>query len=222
MVTKVTRKSANVGSNASFHFDGGLDQRIAEQMAENKLPPNFSADAVKWFEQQVAADTAAISHDRFVAGLKDGTVKVTTFKGNPNALVIGALRKRMVAFYVIFYLAAPLILVPLWTWRERNLWLLLGVAASYAATFITRKRGLESRQYAFASWIFIASILAWIFLGLHNYYTYFLTCALFGTVTYLMAEETQQRLIRESLIEDPAFFAYAVGEERIWIATKSD
>ncbi len=157
------------------------------------LPPDFYAKSAAFFEQKVAEETAAISHAQFVAGLKDGTMKVTAFKGNPYWLIQGTFRRKAFALHVLFYLCAPLIFVPLWSWQQGNPWLLFGILASWTATFITRKLGVERRQYPFGGLLLLLAVFAWIFLGRHSNYTVFLTCAVFGSVFYLFTCETQQQ-----------------------------
>jgi len=183
----------------------------------DRTPP---LDSGAWFERQVATETAAVSHNAFVSGIRNGSMKVVPFKGNAYDLIRGTGRKKIFACHVIAYLAAPLIGVPLWAWQQRNAWILFGILSAYMAIFITRGRGLEHKQYGFGAFLMIATVLAWIVLGRHNYWTVHLTCALGACFLYLASEETQQRYVRESLIENPDHFDWAVNEKRIWIVTK--
>jgi hypothetical protein len=44
-------------------------------------------------------------------------------------------RKAIFNIFVLLYMLAPLILIPIWAYRERNAWLLVGIAVSYIASF---------------------------------------------------------------------------------------
>lgn len=174
----------------------------------------------EWFENKVHEETSAVSHSQFIAGIKNGSMKVTPFKGNPNALVKGIGRRKTMAVMVLFYVLSPLVLVPLWSWHQKNAWLLFGILACWLTIYLTRALGIERRQYTLGGWMFFAALGSWFFLGIHSLSTALLFCGSYSFFTYMLADGMQNELLKESLLEDGAHFYWAVSERRIWIVTR--
>ncbi|HXC02341.1 MAG TPA: hypothetical protein VNU49_06790 [Opitutaceae bacterium] len=177
----------------------------------------ISPETLKYFQERVAEANKGITHADFVAGVRAGTLTFIFPSTRPYQMIVGANRKKKFACWVIFYLVAPLAVVPLWAWQQGNNWLLFGILASYIGSVATAKTRSRRRQYQIGGWIGSACLLAWIFLGRHNYYTVFLTCAEFGSLFFMIADEVEEQLARDSLIENAEHFNAALENQLILI-----
>ena len=118
----------------------------------------------------------------------------------------------------MLYLAAPLILIPLWAYHEGNWLLLVGVAISEGATLVTARMATGS----FGPLIGIVCAISWFVHGIHNYWTFFPLCGLWGFTLFLMAENVQQEYAMQSLIESPELFYEAIAQNKIMIVRRGD
>jgi len=125
-------------------------------------------------------------------------------------------RKAIFNIFVLLYMLAPLILIPIWACRERNAWLLVGIAVSYIASYSAAAR---------SKLVFLFLLLCigvWLKAGFsfHQYITFFFFCALCGYLFFQLAESTQNEYALQSLIERPDIFNRAMAEHRIMIVRK--
>ena len=65
---------------------------------------------------------------------ENGTIGFKCLVGEPNQFLTGT-RKAIFKIFVLLYTVAPLILVPIWAYREHNAWLLAGIPVSYIASY---------------------------------------------------------------------------------------
>lgn len=161
--------------------------------------------------------TDNITHEEFVAGVRNKTVGFQLLRGEPITLVRGA-RKTMFNCLVILYLVAPLIIVPLWAYHERNWWLLAGVGiASLISPQLAQRKG-----HSIGALFLLACLIFWLSKGIHNYYTFFSLCALWGYMFFQMADSAQAEYAMQSLIEDSDLFGRAIAEKRISVCRRRD
>jgi len=178
-------------------------------------------ESMKWFENKVKEETDMVTHEQFVAGCRDGTMKATPYKGNAYFLIQGERRKKIFSFLVLLYLCGPLILIPFWSWQQGNSKLFYGIIISWISTFVTKKLVKQKWQNSFCTWLLVFTLLAWVMLGNQSYYTVFLTLSFFGCFSYILCEGVMYIFIQKSLLENASFFKQAVTEQRIWIVKKT-
>jgi len=82
----------------------------------------------------------SITHAEFVTGLRDGTVGFYPTGGEPIRSVSGTGRVLFAVCWFL-YLLAPILIIPVWAYHERNWWLLLGIVASLIATQLAQLKG---------------------------------------------------------------------------------
>ena len=70
-------------------------------------------------QQSIAEANEGITHAEFVAGAQSGTIGFKCMVGEPHQFIAGA-RKAIFSFFVLLYTVAPLILIPIWAYHERN------------------------------------------------------------------------------------------------------
>ena len=156
--------------------------------------------------------TADITHDEFVIGAKNKTIGFKVMQGEPITLVRGG-GKTAFNFLVSLYLIAPLLIIPVWAYHERNWWLLIGIVV---ASFISQQLTQLTRE-KIGPFFLLATAGFWFCKGIHNYYTFFSLCALWGYVFFVWAEDFQNTLAMQALIENPELFRSAIEEKRILI-----
>ena len=137
--------------------------------------------------------------------------------GEPQQFITGA-RKAIFSIFVLLYTIAPLILIPLLAYHERNAWLLLGIPVSYIASYSAA---------AHSKLIFLFLMLCigvWLKSGFsfHQYITFFFFCSLWGYLFFQLAESTQTQYSLQSLMERPDTFDRAIAEHRIMIVRKEE
>ena len=162
--------------------------------------------------------TDSITHEEFVAGVAEGTIGFKVLGGEPITLVS---RSRKIMFNIVaaFYLVMPILTLPFWAYHEGSWWLLLGIpvasliAPAYAAFRIRHSRA----QGAFALFL---CIISWLFLGIHNYFTFFLLCFSWGLMFFLAAEGAQNEYAMQTLTESRELFEKAIAEKRICVVRK--
>jgi hypothetical protein len=110
----------------------------------------------------------------------------------------------------------------LWAWHESNWWLLLGIAISRIAT----KIGVRSLMWTKGAGTFLGGFLLvgcailGVFAGVHNYYTFFTFCTLWGYTLFRLAEKSQNQNALQSLVESSALFHEAIAQNKIMIVRK--
>jgi hypothetical protein len=168
------------------------------------------------FPSRIAEANEGITHAEFAAGAKNGTIGFKCVAGEPQQFLTGA-RKAIFNIFVLLYTLAPLILIPIWAYHERNAWLLVGIAVSYIASYSAAAR---------SKLIFLFLLLCigvWLKAGFsfHQYITFFFFCAICGYLFFQLAESTQNEYALQSLIERPDIFNRAIAEHRIMIVRKA-
>jgi hypothetical protein len=169
---------------------------------EKTKTPEFRAS----LKESIAETNRNITHADFVAGMQNKTMGFKCLLGEPSELISGA-RKTIFNFLVLLYLIAPLFIIPLWAYHERNWWLLIGiVVASVVSPQLAQRKG-----HSIGGLLLLACIVFWFFKGIHNYYTFFSLCGLWGYMFFQMAEEAQREYAMQSLIENPELFNEAIA-----------
>jgi hypothetical protein len=166
-------------------------------------------------QESIAEANKGITHAEFTAGAHSGTMGFKCMTGEPQQFISGA-RKAIFNTFVLLYMLAPLILVSIWSYQERNAWLLIGIPVSYIASFSAA---------AHSKLIFLFLMLCigvWFKAGFsfHQYITFFFFCSLWGYLFFKLAESTQNEYALQSLIERPDVFERAIAENRIMIVRK--
>jgi len=167
-------------------------------------------------QQSIAEANEGITHAEFAAGAQSGTIGFKCMVGEPQQFITGA-RKAIFSMFVLLYTLAPLILVPIWAYHERNAWLLAGIPASYIASYSAAAR---SKLLIFL--FLLLCIGVWLGNGFsfHQYITFFFFCSLSGYLFFGLAESTQNKYALRSLIEHPHIFNRAIAEHRIMIVRR--
>jgi hypothetical protein len=137
-------------------------------------------------QQRVAEANEEITHAEFAAGAQNGKIGFKCMVGEPQQLITGA-RKAIFNFFVLLYTVAPLILVPIWAYHERNAWLLIGILVSYIASYSAAAH--SKLIFLF----FVLCIGVWLKAGFnfHQYITVFFFCSLWGYMCFQWSESTQ-------------------------------
>ena len=166
-------------------------------------------------QERISEANKGITHAEFATGVRSGTIGFTCPVGEPNQFITGA-RKAIFNTFVLLYMFAPLILVPIWAYHERNAWLLIGIPVSYIASYSAAAH--SKLIFLF----FMLCIGVWLKTGfsLHQYITFFFFCSLWGYLFFQLAESTQNEYALQSLIERPDIFNRAIAEHRIMIVRK--
>lgn len=157
--------------------------------------------------------TETISHEEFVTGLQDGTVGFAPRGGEAVRLASGGGRV-LFTICLLLYLVAPVLVIPVWAYHERNWWLLLGiVVASLIAPQLAQRRGSS-----IGGLLLLASLIFIFTKGLHNYFTFFSLCALWSYFFFRLAEAVQIESAKQTLIDSPESFQreIAAGGLYIW------
>jgi hypothetical protein len=161
--------------------------------------------------------TDGISHEEFVTGVQNKTLGFKVTRGEPITLVKGA-RKVIFNILAFLYLVAPLLIIPLWAYRESNWWLLIGIAiASLISPQLAQRKG-----HTIGALLLLACLALWFREGVHNLWTFFSLCALWGYTLFQMADNAQTEYAMQSLIEDPGLFSKAIAEKRIMVVRRRD
>jgi len=166
--------------------------------------------------------TDRVTHEQFVAGVRERRVGMKVIKGEPITLVTGV-RKTVFNVMAMLYLIAPLLLVPVWAYHERNWWLLFGIGASWAATAVTANlASVISAGKTAGSSLLLGCIVLWLSAGIHNPFTFFALCALWGCVLFQIAESCQQEYALQCLCESSELFDRAIERQRIVVIRRGD
>jgi hypothetical protein len=161
--------------------------------------------------------TQTISHEEFVKGLQDGTVGFAPRGGEAVRLASGSGRV-FFTICLLLYLVAPVLVIPVWAYHERNWWLLLGiVVASLIAPQLAQRKGSS-----IGGLLLLASIIFFFTKGVHNYFTFFPLCALWSYIFFQLAEAVQGESARKTLIGSPECFRHEVAAGGLYIWRKRD
>jgi len=159
--------------------------------------------------------TDSITHPAFVAGVQNHTVGIKVIRGEPCTLVTG-FRKAIFNFFVMLYLAGPALIIPFWAYHEGNWWFLFGIpVASIVTPLLAQRKG-----NGIGGLSLLACIVFWFAAGIHNYFTFFSLCILWGYMFFQIAESTQNDYALQLLMEKPELFARAIAEKRIIVIKK--
>ena len=162
--------------------------------------------------------TDCITHEEFIAGVAEGTIGIKVLTGEPITIVSGS-RKLMFNICAAFYLVVPLLTLPFWAYHEGNWWLLFGIpvasliAPQFAAFRVGHSRAPEAG-------VLLLCIISWLFNGIHNYFTFFSLCFSWGCMFFMVAEETQNVYVMQTLTKSREIFEKAVAEKRICVVRK--
>jgi hypothetical protein len=178
--------------------------------------PEFQA----YLETNIAEANNNISHRDFVAGVKSGTMGFKCMLCAPHQLIRGV-RGIIFSGFVFLYVFAPFIFISLWAWRARNPWLLVGIITSGLGSRIAAHLIYnEQKQYSIGAFLLIASVVSWLCFGIHSYYTFFVLCALWGLMFFMIAHNAEKEYAMQSLVENPEVFEDAVKRNKIMIVRK--
>jgi hypothetical protein len=162
-----------------------------------------------------------ISHEEFVAGVRDRTIGFKCPFGEPFQLLTTP-QKKIFAIFVILYKFAPFVLVPIWAYYERNWWILFGIAASQFGIFLAARaavRGAKSASGGFLPFVFIGS---WIVTGIRSIETFYSLCALWSWALFLIAEDFQRGCATKNLVASSTVFDDAIASQKIMIVRRDE
>src|ERR1035437_469786 len=94
---------------------------------------NFTANFEETLITHIKEANEGITHEDFFAGVNNGTMGFKMMFGEPNKLLYGS-RKVFFNVFVLFYLVAPFIIIPILAYSANNWWLLLGIGISLLFT----------------------------------------------------------------------------------------
>ena len=138
--------------------------------------------------------------------------------GEPIALVKSIGLKALFGVYVMLYLVAPIVIIPIWAYHEGNWWLLFGIiVACVIAPQLAQRKG-----HLFGGLLLLTSALFWYLMGIHSYYTFYSVCALWSYMFFQIADNSQAAFAMRSLVESPDIFAEAIAERRIRVIRKRE
>ena len=165
-------------------------QELTRKGMEQYGTPEFYASiSSKWAE-----DNARVSHSDFTkkALAKKMGIK---FMISPQNLLSGS-NKLIFNILVFSYFILPLIACPIWAWHEKKWYLVFGVLIS----FLTQLKSDTGKLF-----FFIALIL-WVWLGIHNPWTYFFLCAAWTKCLFNFADEYANQCAINILIKNENIF----------------
>ena len=174
--------------------------------------PEFQAS----LEADVAKANRGITHADFVAGVQSRTMGFKCVIGEPSQFIRGP-RRTISIFTITLYLIAPLFLIPLLAYREKNWWLLTGIVI---ATLI----GPQLAQFAksIGGLLMIGCAALWVTLGFHHTLTLLSLCLFWGFAFFQIADLCQSEYAMQCLVEDPELFEDAISKNRILIIRKNE
>ncbi len=178
-----------------------------------------SRDAGALLAASAAEANTGVSHADFVAGVNAGMMGFKCLRGETSSLIIGPGR---LAFHlcVMLYAIGPLVVMPIVAWQNHNPWLLFGIVASYVGSFGTAIIGNERPRYSAAGILAFVCLCTWIFLGGYNYFTVFVTCALCGSVLFLIADSAEAHYALRSIVVDAEYFQRLLDQSAIMIVRR--
>ncbi len=190
---------------------------VVKSALESTSTPEFQ----RQFLQHVIEKNKGITHVDFVVGMRNRVIGFSCL-GQPSHLLTGA-RKAIFNLLALLYQIGPLVLVPLWAYYESNWWLLVGIAVSWVATARTaRSASVVLKGKTVGGFLGFLCLVLWISLGIHNCFTFFSLCAVWGCLLFQMAEAAEQEYATQCLLENPELFDWAMARGMIMIARRWD
>jgi hypothetical protein len=173
-------------------------------------------------KSSAAEANQGITHADFVAGVQGGTIGFKCMSGEPHQFIRGV-RRNIFSIFVLLYMVAPIIFIPLWAWHERNWWLLSGIVVSFLGTRIAARLIYnQQKQTSIGAFLLIAAIASWLCLGIHSYCTFYVLSALWGLMLFMIADNVEREYAMQSLVENPEVFEDAITQNKIMIVRKGD
>jgi len=162
-----------------------------------------------------------ITHADFLAGVRDGTISFDFVPGQPLNLLIRGARRMVLVSLNLLHMVSLILLIPLWAWHEQNWWLLLGMVAwiigTQTAALLT---SIKKSATSLGGFLAFVCLMCWIFLGFHNYYTFFILSTLCGLIFFATAEHVEIEYALQSVVENPHVFREAILRNLIVIARR--
>ena len=191
-------------------------KELVKEACKRTNTPEFQAH----FLEHVIEENKAITHADFVIGMRNRVIGVACL-GQGSRLLVGA-RKTVFILLAVLYQIGPLLLVPLWAYHERNWWLLIGIAVSWVATARTaNSAAVVLKGKTVGGFLGFLCLVSWISLGIHNWFTFFSLCAMWGCLLFQMAEAAEQEYAT-CLVENPELFDWAMVRGMITISRRWD
>ncbi len=189
---------------------------------ENSI--DFQKQCAERLISSIKTANEGVTHADFAAGVKNRTMGFKVMFGEPNKLLYGP-RKKMFNIFVMLYMVAPVVLIPILAYHADNWWLLFGIAFSYLFTFFaTWGNNKQSGKWMsnLIYYFFIYFVVNWIRNGFHfyDYATFFFFCSLWGTFFFKVADQVQFDYALQMLTENEQLFNMAVGKNQIMIIHK--
>jgi len=160
----------------------------------------------------------APDHEQFVAGMRQQTT-ACHFLGEPFQFLTPAQKKKF-AVFVVLYAVAPIVLVPLWAYHERNWWLLVGVIAAFVGLFLGSRASTQGGKATSGGFLPILLIVLWFTEGFRGRDTFYTLCATWSWALYLMADAAQRHWAEENLVASKDTYERAVADKRVVIIPK--
>jgi hypothetical protein len=189
---------------------------------ESRKTPEFEAALKERLKEMIAEKNKNITHAQFITGMENKTFGFKVMGGGAYQMLKGS---RKVIFYILvmLYSVAPFILIPIWAYIERNWWLIIGIIISLTATFTASKLiYIKQKQTSIGGLLLFTCIVCWVFGGIHNYFTFFALCALWGFVFFCIADEAESEYLMQLLLQDSDLFNNAINQQKIMIVRTSD
>ncbi len=181
---------------------------------------SFSDQLIK----SIKTANEGVTHKDFVVGLNSGKMGFKVMFGEPSKLLYGS-RKAMFNIYVILYMVAPVIIIPILAYKANDWWLLFGIAFNYLFThFATWANNKYSGKWKsnMIYYFLVFCIAYWIKTGFsfYDYVTFFFFCSLWGTFFFKVADKAQFDYALQLLKENPKLFTLAIEQNQIMIIHK--
>jgi tetratricopeptide (TPR) repeat protein len=185
---------------------------------------DFTANFEEALIAQIKEANGRITHEDFADGVNNGAMGFKMMFGEPNKLLYGS-RKVFFNVFVLLYLVAPFIIIPILAYFANNWWLLLGIGISLIFThFATWGIAKSSGKWKskIIGYFFVVFVINWVANGFHfyNYITFFFFCAAWATFFFLVAEQTQNDYALQILKENKKVFDLAIQHNQIMIIHK--
>jgi hypothetical protein len=151
------------------------------EVVEPQLPSPQSI--AQLMQKSIAEANEGITHAEFAAGAQGGTIGFKCMVGAPQQFITSRVLKAIFGIFVLLYSLAPLILVPIWAYHERNAWLLVGIPVSYIASY----SAAVNSKLVFLFLMLCVGVWLWNGFSFHQYITFFFFCSLWGYLFYQFA-----------------------------------
>ncbi|MGC2693317.1 MAG: hypothetical protein WA228_11555, partial [Desulfobaccales bacterium] len=189
---------------------------------ETTKTQEFQAAFKERLKETIAEANKKITHAEFISGMENQTIGFKVIGGGAYQLLTGY-RKSMFNILVMLYSVAPFILIPIWAYLEGNWWLIIGIIISLIATLSAAKLIYnEQKQISIGGFLLFICILCYFFGGIHNYFTFFALCGLWGFVFFCIADKAESDYLMQLLLENSDLFNNAIDQQKIMIVRRSD